>query len=77
MHAAYLRQPTVCGDAVVFLADDDLWRVDVGGGTAQRLSAGLGEPGTPCLSPDGRCGLLWPGLDSRSWGRSLAVRGCR
>ena len=52
MHAAYLRQPTLCGDVVVFVADDDLWRVDAGGGTAQRLTAGLGEPGTPCLSPD-------------------------
>ena len=64
MHAAYLRQPTVCGDAVVFVADDDLWRVDVGGGTAQRLTAGLGEPGTPCLSPDGRW-IAYTGRDEQ------------
>lgn len=64
MHAAYLRQPTLCGDAVVFVADDDLWRVDVGGGAAQRLTAGLGEPGTPCLSPDGRW-IAYTGRDEQ------------
>jgi tricorn protease len=49
---AYLRQPTIHGDSVVFVSDDDLWRVDVAGGSAQRLTAGLSEPSTPCLSPD-------------------------
>ena len=52
--AAYLRQPTLHGDTVVFVSDDDLWRVGVGGGVAHRLTAGLGEPATPCLSPDGQ-----------------------
>jgi len=51
---AYLRQPTLHGDSVVFVSDDDLWRVGVGGGVAHRLTAGLGEPATPCLSPDGQ-----------------------
>jgi tricorn protease len=49
-----LRQPTLHGDTVVFVSDDDLWRADVQGGRAWRLTAGLGEPGTPCLSPDGQ-----------------------
>jgi len=51
---AYLRQPTIQGDCVVFVADDDLWRVDASGGVAHRLTAGLSEPSSPCLSPDGQ-----------------------
>ncbi|MBU6261251.1 MAG: PD40 domain-containing protein, partial [Burkholderiales bacterium] len=50
---AYLRQPTISGDTLVFVSDDDLWRVDAGGGVARRLGNGLSEPSTPCLSPDG------------------------
>ena len=51
---AYLRQPTLRGDDLVFIADDDLWHVSHTGGLARRLTAGLSEPATPCLSPDGQ-----------------------
>ncbi|GAP37860.1 S41 family peptidase [Piscinibacter sakaiensis] len=53
---AYLRQPSLQGDTVVFVSDDDLWLARLGSGTAlaHRLTAGRGEPATPCLSPDGR-----------------------
>jgi len=50
----YLRQPSIAADAIAFVCDDDVWLVPAGGGTARRLTAGLGEVGTPCLSPDGR-----------------------
>ena len=62
--AAYLRQPTLQGDTVVFVSDDDLWRVSTAGGTAQRLTAGLSEPATPCLSPCGRW-LAYAGRDEQ------------
>ncbi len=49
----YLRYPSLHQDTIVFVSDDDLWRAPVSGGLARRLTAGLSEPSTPCLSPDG------------------------
>ncbi len=51
---AYLRHPNLLGDRIVFVTDDDIWQVSASGGIARRLTAGLSEPSTPCLSPDGR-----------------------
>lgn len=61
---AYLRQPALHGDTVVFVSDDDLWRASTTGGTATRLTAGLSEPATPALSADGRW-LAWAGRDEQ------------
>lgn len=61
---AYLRQPTIHGETIVFVADDDLWRVGAEGGVAHRLTAGLSEPSAPCLSNDGHW-LAYTGRDEQ------------
>ena len=53
-HDAYLRFPTLHGDTLTFVTDDDLWQASTHGGVARRLTAGLSEPSAPCLSPDGK-----------------------
>ena len=53
-NAAYLRYPSIRGDNIVFVTDDDVWQVSSAGGIARRLTAGLSEPSTPCESPDGK-----------------------
>jgi tricorn protease len=50
----YLRHPTLHGDAIIFVSDDDLWRVSASGGVARRLTASVSELSNPCFSADGR-----------------------
>jgi tricorn protease len=64
INAAYLRFPTVHRDSIVFISDDDLWRVPVTGGVARRLTAGLSEPSWPAFSPDGQW-LAFVGRDEQ------------
>ncbi|MEQ1505938.1 MAG: peptidase S41, partial [Myxococcota bacterium] len=54
MTLGWLRYPTVHGDRVVFVCEDDLWVAPVDGGLARRLTTGLGACARPRLSPDGR-----------------------
>ncbi len=62
----YYRQPTICRDQVVFVAEDDLWTVSANGGVARRLTANLAECSHPALSPDGR----WLAFTGREEGES-------
>jgi tricorn protease len=54
LNKGYYRNSTVFGDQVVFVSEDDLWTVQLSGGIARRLTAGLGTCSHPSLSPDGR-----------------------
>ena len=45
----YYRFPTIHNNTVVFVSDDDLWTVSADGGTARRLTSGLGSVSHPAL----------------------------
>ena len=50
----FYRQPALAGEQMVFVAEGDLWRAPLSGGTAQRLTTHAGSESWPALSPDGR-----------------------
>ena len=56
--SSYLRYPHITGDHIVFVADDDVWMVDAGGGRAERLTADRVPAARPRLSPDATL-LAW------------------
>ncbi len=53
MSQGYYRYPTISGDRIAFVCEDDLWSVDADGGTAVRLTVSFGSCSFPRLSPDG------------------------
>ena len=50
----YYRYPTIYGDRVIFVSEDDLWTVSTKGGIARRLTSNLGPVSNPMFSPDGK-----------------------
>jgi len=53
-NSGYYRFPTIHGETVVFVCEDDLWTAPAQGGIARRLTSNLGEVHSPALSPDGQ-----------------------
>ena len=53
MSEGYYRFPTICGDRVAFICEDDLWAVPASGGVARRLTSNLGAVSRAFFSPDG------------------------
>ncbi len=50
---SYLRFPSIQGDLLAFVADDDLWLASSHGGTARRLTADRAPASFARISPDG------------------------
>jgi tricorn protease len=50
----YYRFPTIHKNKIAFIAEDDIWTVDAGGGVARRLTSNVGEVTRPFYSPDGK-----------------------
>ncbi len=50
----YLRSPSIAGDTIVFITDDDLWSVSAEGGPARPVTADLLGIAHPVVSPDAR-----------------------
>ena len=53
MTQGYYRTPHIVGNTIVFITEDDVWTVPLGGGSARRLTTNAGECSLPRLSPDG------------------------
>ncbi|MBF0500055.1 MAG: PDZ domain-containing protein [Candidatus Riflebacteria bacterium] len=60
--AGYYRHPTIHGDTVVFVCEEDLWAVSAHGGIARRLTAGPAPASAPAFSPDGKL-IAYAGSD--------------
>lgn len=54
MGAGYYLFPTIAGENVVFVSEDDLWTVPADGGIARRLTSNLAQASRPFLSTDGK-----------------------
>ena len=50
----YYRFPAAGPGKIIFTAEGDLWKVDISGGAAQRLTSHLGSETYASVSPDGK-----------------------
>lgn len=66
MSKGYYRFPTIYGNQVAFVCEDDLWTVPLQGGVARRLTTTLSMVSTPHYSPDGQ----WLAFVAREEGHS-------
>lgn len=66
MSSGYYLLPSISGDTVVFVSEDDLWSIPAQGGIARRLTSSLSLATRPCLSPDGKY-LAFVGRDEGNW----------
>jgi len=62
----YYRFPTIHKDTIIFVSEDDLWRVSLKDAQARRLTSNLAEIRNPFLSPDGE----WVAFTGREEGHS-------
>jgi len=53
MDMGYYRYPSIAGDRILFICEDDLWTAPAGGGDAARLTVSFGTCTYPRFSPDG------------------------
>ncbi len=53
MDRGYYRYPSIAGDRILYVCEDDLWSVSLEGGDAARLTVSFGTCSFPRFSPDG------------------------
>jgi tricorn protease len=53
MDQGYYRYPSIAQDSIVYVCEDDVWRVSTQGGDATRLTVSFGTCSYPRLSPNG------------------------
>ena len=52
--SGYYRFPTINKSKVVFVAEDDLWSINIDNPKAYRLTTNISEVSSPLISPDGK-----------------------
>ena len=53
-NSGYYRFPTINGDKVAFISENDLWIISLKDSSPKRLTANMGYVRHPYFSPDGK-----------------------